>query len=160
MAIQAQNPFAKTLDSAILANELKGHEAAKLAGVTPGAITRWRSGQEIPTNEKYLRALSKELNIPFDVLCVNAFVSKFPFLKTIFKDRPSPQTIDSLTQEERAVVEKVLFMMRHADETTKTIFLDWVESMYQRARKGISGKWVKRVPSKGKRAARASGPKP
>jgi len=139
------NPFAHALDTAILAHEMLGKEAAKGIGVSAGAITRWRTGQEVPTDEKYLRAISQVLDLDFDQLCVDAFTSKFPFLKSMFENRPGPSVTEStpFSDEERSAILKVLKIMRHSKIVTKILFLDHLELFYKRHNQTSRGAWLK-----------------
>lgn len=77
--------FASVLRSAIASQEISLTEAAKRIGVTPGSVCRWRNGEEIPVQKKYLVAISREFDIDFEALCVIAFTSRYPFLEGMFR---------------------------------------------------------------------------
>jgi len=80
--------FASVLRSAIASQEITLTEAARRIGVTPGSVCRWRNGEEVPVQRKYLSAISKEFDIDFEALCVIAFTSRYPFLEGMFRKAP------------------------------------------------------------------------
>ena len=85
--------FAKVIDYIIVANNLSLTEAAERAGVTTGAMSRWRSGAAVTVDEKCLRTMCKKFGIDFESLCVIAFSSKYPFLKEMFRTEPRLKTV-------------------------------------------------------------------
>lgn len=80
--------FGKILASAINVKGITLTECAGQIGVTPGAVSRWRSGEEVPVDKKYIKALSEIFDIEFESLCVIVFSSKYPFLRRMFRKEP------------------------------------------------------------------------
>ena len=85
--------FAKVIGYVIDASNISLTEAADRVGVSPGAMSRWRSGAEITVDEKYLRAICDGFGVDFESICVIAFSSKYPFLKEMFRAEPRLKTM-------------------------------------------------------------------